>query len=151
MEKKDSETGKKILSQVLASESVLFFKTRNFHWNFVWPTFNDRHKMLNDIYDMLFEEIDSTAESIRKIWEYSPGSMKEFLATSSIQEQEWWVAVWEDVLSILAEDFQKLCDWIWKAAVLAEDIQCYILVDLFTVKLAKYKKTLWFLKSNINI
>jgi len=44
--------------------------------------------MLNDIYDMLFDEIDNTAESIRKVGEYSPGSMKEFLATSSIQEQE---------------------------------------------------------------
>jgi starvation-inducible DNA-binding protein len=76
----------KILARTLADEVVLGAKTRNYHWNVSGPHFHDLHKFFEAQYGQLEEAIDDTAERIRALGEPAPGTLKEFLALTRLQE-----------------------------------------------------------------
>lgn len=76
----------KILGRTLADLSVLATKTRNYHWNVTGPHFNDLHKFFESQYETLEDEIDDTAERIRALGEPAPGSLREFLELTRLQD-----------------------------------------------------------------
>lgn len=75
------------LSKLLADEFVLYTKTRNAHWNVEGADFYDKHKFFEAQYEQLDEIMDSVAERIRSIGHYTPATLKDFLALTSISEQ----------------------------------------------------------------
>ena len=58
-----------------------------FHWNVEGPDFGEIHKFLSKIYQDAFDSIDQTAEYIRTLEEYAPGSFERFQELSLIQGQ----------------------------------------------------------------
>ncbi len=74
------------LAKLLADEFVLYTKTRNAHWNVEGPDFYDKHKMFEDQYKQLEEVVDETAERIRMIGHYAPGTLHEFLDLTELTE-----------------------------------------------------------------
>jgi starvation-inducible DNA-binding protein len=75
-----------ILNRNLCDEYILYTKTRNYHWNVVGPHFNDRHKFLQEQYEILDEIIDEIAERVRTINGRSLGSLSEFLEYGRVKE-----------------------------------------------------------------
>lgn len=75
------------LSRVLADTSILFLKSRNYHWNVVGPLFSNLHEFFETIYVDLDAGADSIAERIRALGFLSPGSYKEFIIISAIKEE----------------------------------------------------------------
>ena len=55
-----------LLSIVLADESVLYIKTRKFHWNVSGESFMELHLLFEKQYTELEESIDEVAERINK-------------------------------------------------------------------------------------
>ncbi|MCL2469502.1 MAG: DNA starvation/stationary phase protection protein [Alphaproteobacteria bacterium] len=76
----------RILNQVLSDTYVILVKTHGYHWNVVGPHFRDLHKLLESQYEALFEAVDEIAERVRALDELALGSMKSFLAKTSIKE-----------------------------------------------------------------
>lgn len=74
------------LSQILADTYVLYLKTQNFHWNVIDDRFNSLHKMFEKQYEELAEAIDELAERIRMLKMPAPGSMRQFLEMTSLEE-----------------------------------------------------------------
>ncbi|HJY22493.1 MAG TPA: ferritin-like domain-containing protein, partial [Hanamia sp.] len=74
------------LNQVLADEVLLYIKTLKFHWNIEGRDFHALHLFLDEQYHQLQIIIDAVAERIRKIGHFASGSMKEFLAGTSLKE-----------------------------------------------------------------
>lgn len=97
-----------ILGRLLADESLLYTKTRNFHWNVTGPSFTEFHKFLEDHYDQLALVIDETAERIRMLGEVSPGSMAEFLKLARLKETPGAVAHADKLLKALLADHEAL-------------------------------------------
>lgn len=98
----------RILAATLADASVLYVKTRNFHWNVTGPHFNDLHKLLESQYDALAESIDEIAERIRALGEVSPGSMAQFLQLARIKEHTGAPPAWRDMLAALLADHEAI-------------------------------------------
>jgi starvation-inducible DNA-binding protein len=96
------------LNQVLSDEFVLYTKTLNFHWNIEGRDFHALHLFLDDQYHQLQIIIDSVAERIRKVGHFATGSMKEFLADASLQEQAGAASVSESMIAQLAADHETL-------------------------------------------
>jgi len=98
------------LKILLASSFVFYLKAHNFHWNVEGPNFSEYHKFLDDLNTEVFEKsIDRTAEFIRVLDQYTPGSLTRFMELSIIQDQvkipraELMLAeLYEDNLKILA-------------------------------------------------
>ena len=74
------------LSKILASEFVLYVKTRNAHWNVEGPDFYSKHKFFEDQFMALEDIVDQVAERIRSLGHYPPGSMALFLELTKLSE-----------------------------------------------------------------
>jgi starvation-inducible DNA-binding protein len=76
------------LKVLLATQYAFVIKAQLFHWNVEGPDFAQMHKFFGKIYDEVYENaIDSTAEYIRILDDYTPGSFERFQELSLIPGQ----------------------------------------------------------------
>jgi starvation-inducible DNA-binding protein len=75
------------LKTLLATEYAFTVKAQQFHWNVEGPDFGQLHKFFNKIYNDVYGAIDPTAEYIRALNEYTPGSFERFAELSRISGQ----------------------------------------------------------------
>jgi len=75
------------LKTLLATEYAFVIKTQYFHWNVEGPDFGQLHKFFQKIYEDVNGAVDPTAEFIRAIGEYTPGSFERFVELSQITGQ----------------------------------------------------------------
>jgi starvation-inducible DNA-binding protein len=76
------------LKTLLATEYAFVLKAQNFHWNVEGPDFAQLHDFFGNIYEEVYENsIDQTAEYIRTLDTYTPGSFERFYEMSLIQGQ----------------------------------------------------------------
>lgn len=96
------------LNKILADEVVLYVKTLKTHWNIVGRDFHALHEFLDEQYNQLQTIIDSVAERIRKVGHFANGSLKQFLADTSLREVSETGPITESMLGELANDHEKL-------------------------------------------
>lgn len=76
------------LKTLLATEAAYALKTQFFHWNVEGPDFVQLHQFFAMLYDDVNDNaIDQTAEYIRTLDEYTPGSFERFVELSRIPGQ----------------------------------------------------------------
>jgi len=76
------------LKTLLATEYAFVIKAQNFHWNVEGPDFAQYHQFFGDLYSEVYENtIDQTAEYIRTLDVYTPGSFERFVELSVITGQ----------------------------------------------------------------
>jgi starvation-inducible DNA-binding protein len=138
------------LNQVLADEFVLYTKTLKFHWNIEGRDFHALHLFLDDQYNQLQTIIDSVAERVRKVGHFAIGSMKEFLAETSLKEHAATTSVAESMLSELVSDHDAL---IRKTRTLIDDFDKKYedkgSSDFITGIMKEHEKMAWMLRSSV--
>ena len=76
------------LKTLLATEYAFVAKSQFFHWNVEGPDFAQLHEFFGDLYEEVYSNsIDRTAEYIRTLDDYAPGSFERFLELSRISGQ----------------------------------------------------------------
>lgn len=76
------------LKTLLATEYAFVVKAQLFHWNVEGPDFAQLHDFFGDIYQEVYDNaIDQTAEYIRTLDDYTPGSFERFQELSEIKGQ----------------------------------------------------------------
>ena len=76
------------LKTLLATEYAYAVKAQFFHWNVEGPDFSQLHGFFAMLYDDVNDNaIDQTAEYIRTLDDYTPGSFERFLELSRISGQ----------------------------------------------------------------
>lgn len=76
------------LKTLLATEYAFVIKAQQFHWNVEGPDFAQLHEFFGEIYQEVYDNaIDRTAEYIRTLDDYTPGSFERFQELSQIQGQ----------------------------------------------------------------
>jgi starvation-inducible DNA-binding protein len=76
------------LKTLLATEYAFSIKAQLFHWNVEGPDFAQLHDFFGNLYEEVYgNSIDKTAEYIRTLDEYAPGSFERFGELSQIQGQ----------------------------------------------------------------
>jgi len=76
-----------LLKVLLASTYAYTIKAQLFHWNCEGKDFYQLHKFFQKVYEDAYDAIDPTAEFIRSIGEYTPGSLTRFHELTRIQDQ----------------------------------------------------------------
>jgi starvation-inducible DNA-binding protein len=84
----DRALSSSILNTLLASEFVVLTQTLNYHWNLVGPEFHDYHLLFDKHYREIFSLIDDIAERVRALGSIALGTLKEFIHSSRIREDE---------------------------------------------------------------
>jgi starvation-inducible DNA-binding protein len=119
------------LKTLLATQYAFVLKAQLFHWNVEGPDFAQLHKFFGKIYEEVYENsIDQTAEFIRILDDYTPGSFERFSELSLISGQtkiprarlmieelfndsEQLIALLNQCFDVAeAEDQQGICDFL---------------------------------------
>ena len=76
------------LKILLATSYAFVIKAQNFHWNIEGSYFPQYHKFFDDLNNEVYENaIDRTAEYIRTLEAYTPGSISRYAELSLIPDQ----------------------------------------------------------------
>ena len=134
------------LKQLLASEYVFYQKLWNFHWNYIWREFTERHKFFNDWREVSEDIIDDLAEQIRQLNDVAIWSLWEFLELSKITENPS-VLVSENSICILYDDNCYLCDWFREAICLCIENKDEVTANLLQEHARNHDKLWWFLSA----
>ncbi|MBZ0285813.1 MAG: DNA starvation/stationary phase protection protein [Anaerolineae bacterium] len=139
-----------ILKPLLADETVLYIKLRNFHWNVTGPQFQPLHALFENQYDELADIIDEVAERIRQHGENAPGTLVEFQKLARLTEQP---GVYPDARTMIANalaDHEALVRQIRQDIdVIDDDADEAGSEDLLTGILQKHQKMAWMLRAHL--
>jgi len=134
------------LSKVLADTYTLYLKTHNFHWNVTGPMFQTLHLMFEQHYNELAIAVDALAERIRALGVAAPGTYKQFVALSSIEEDEG-VPKATDMVRRLVEGHETVARTARATFAIASEANDQPTCDLMTQRLQIHEKTAWMLRS----
>ena len=139
-----------LLQSVLANLSVIYSKTRNFHWNITGPRFHTLHLFLEEQYKELGEASDEVAERIRSLGGFSIGTMQEFIDKAELKEQPGVRPPSDGMIAALVQDHQKIikglredidkCD---------DDYEDTGTADFLTGLMEQHEKLAWMLRAHL--
>ena len=135
------------LKTLLASEYAFVIKTQLFHWNVEGPDFSQLHKFFGKIYEEVYENsIDQTAEYIRILDDYTPGSFERFQELSVIKGQTKIPRARLMIEELLANN-QQMIDLLNETFAVAEQESQQGIMDFLATRIDAHGKHGWMLKS----
>ncbi len=138
------------LSIILADETLLYMKTRKFHWNVSGESFMELHHLFQDQYSELESVIDSVAERIGKLGGKTIGTMKEFLDKATLEESPDIYPDQKEMLTELLNDHEKMVRHIRKDIEGNEELSDAGTVDYLTGLMEQHETTAWILRRYLN-
>lgn len=134
------------LKKVLANSFAFYLKAANYHWNVEGQDFPQYHDFLGELYAEVYASIDKTAEEIRKLGSYAPGSFSRFAELSDI-EDEVKIPTAQVMMVRLLEDNQRVLDSIHACYHLAEQEHKHALANWMAEREDAHNKHAWMLRS----
>jgi len=134
------------LKTLLATQYAFVIKAQFFHWNVEGSDFSQLHKFFGKIYEEVNEAIDATAEYIRILEEYTPGSFERFQELSLITGQIK-VPRAKLMLQELLADNQVLIDLLNQCFAAAEQENQQGIADFIAGRIDAQGKHGWMLKA----
>lgn len=134
------------LKTLLADSVVFMFKAQSYHWNVEGPHFSELHGLFGKIYEDVFVAIDRTAEHIRALDEYCPGSLKRFGELTTIEEDVKIPTASVMVTRLLSAN-QQMIDTLGKALSEAKIANNEGVINFLGERLETHTKHGWMLRS----
>lgn len=136
------------MNVVLANTFCMYLLAHKYHWNVEGPHFSTYHKFFGELYEQIFDEIDKTAEQIRALGAYAPGTIKEFEMLSTMTDSAE-VPGTKTMFARLFAANATMKDTLTAARNLAERDGNYGLVNYLEDRLDQHSKIGWMLRSHM--
>lgn len=140
------ETLIELMKKVLADSYAFTIKAQNYHWNVEGPNFPQYHEFFGKLYEEVYSSIDTTAEEIRALGSYAPGSFSRFQELSDIEDETGFPVPAEMFRKLLADN-QVIIETLTTAFGLADNFNEQGLADYIAGRIDAHKKHDWMLKS----
>ena len=140
------ETLIELMKKLMADTFAMYLKTHNYHWNVEGANFQEYHAFFGTLYLELHAAVDPTAEQIRALDSYAPGSFKRFAELTEI-EDELNIPEARQMIRNLIVDNQTILDTLVMATKLAESMDKRGLVNFLEGRIDIHSKHAWMLKS----
>lgn len=134
------------LKTLLATAYAFVVKAQFFHWNVEGPDFSQYHKFFGKLYEDVYGSLDPTAEYIRILDEYTPGSFERFQELSQIQGQTK-VPRAQLMFTELLADNQTMIDLLNRCFQSAADARQEGIANFIAERIDAHGKHGWMLKS----
>jgi starvation-inducible DNA-binding protein len=131
---------------ILATSFSLYLKAHNYHWNVTGPNFAQYHTFFEDLYNEIWQSLDTTAEEIRKLGSFVPGSLTRYAEITRI-EDETNIPEAAMMFQRLAADNDKLLDLLYMSRTTADTINAAGTLDYLESRIGVHEKHAWMLKS----
>ena len=135
------------LKTILATAYALSIKAQNFHWNVEGPDFPQYHDFFGNFYEEVYNNtIDRTAELIRQLDSYTPGSILRYAELSQIQDQ---TKIPRAILMMeeLYQDNAVILDMYKQAFHVAEEADEQGIANFIAERIDAHGKHQWMLRS----
>ncbi len=138
------------LAALLADTYVLTVKTQNYHWNVMDEDFRALHEFFEEQYNEMVPAIDILAERIRKLGQFSPGSMTEMLKLTDLKEDTNHNEPAKQMIANLLADHQHMISHLKKGIKEADEGDDPGTQDMLTDRLRAHEKHAWMLAASLN-
>jgi len=139
------------LAKILADETVLYFKTKNAHWNIEGDDFYDKHKFFEGQFGQLDIIIDSVAERIRTLGHYVSGSLSGFLELTHLSEDDLINTESNTFMADLLSDHESIVVFLRENIHrFGGEFRDFGTSDFITGIMEEHEKMAWFLRSHLN-
>jgi starvation-inducible DNA-binding protein len=98
------------------------------------------------LYTEVWESLDTTAEEIRKLGSFAPGSLSRYLEITRIQD-ELNIPNAEVMFQRLAADNDTLLEQLYRARTTADEVNAAGTLDYLESRIGVHEKYSWMLKS----
>lgn len=137
-----------ILKIVLADETLLYQKLRNYHWNVTGPQFFALHAAFQNQYKEIADVVDEVAERIRQFGVFAPGTMEELRQITRLSEQPGIVPDARTMVSNLVTDHESVIRNLRGDIEMIDEKDDEVgAVDLLTSILQQHQKMAWMLRA----
>lgn len=137
-----------ILNRVLADEYVLYTKTRNYHWNVLGIHFDPLHKLFQEQYEQLEQEIDDIAERARAVGVFAVGTLQEFASLTRLSEEPGQYPDARTMIANVLHDHESIIRFLRVDLVTCDEQYGDIGTnDFLTGLMERHEKTAWMLRS----
>ena len=136
------------LKIVLANTYAMYFKAHGFHWNVEGKDFSQFHSFFSGIYEELFGAVDTIAEEIRALDEYSPYNMSELSSMTTVKESNIYGVDVSGMLADLIDANGSVIEALNSAHQLAEAENNRGLVNLLEERLDVHAKHGWMIRAS---
>jgi len=136
-----------ILNTLLSDETVLYMKTRNYHWNVEGDNFIELHKLYEAQYTELEEIIDEIAERIRYLGHYAEGRLKDFIRTTRLAEEEYTSDQIVQLQNQLSDHESIIMNIRKEIDLVGEEYKDAGTADFITGVMKQHEKIAWFIRS----
>jgi starvation-inducible DNA-binding protein len=133
---------------VMADTFKFYLLAHNYHWNVEGPDFKQYHQLFSDIYEEVFEALDTIAEEIRAMGSHVPGSIGRFQELSRLDDEREQ----PDALTMvyrLSQQNELILRSIQEAYVEAEAAGNHGFSNLMAERQSAHKKHGWMLKATL--
>jgi starvation-inducible DNA-binding protein len=135
------------LKILLATEYAFSLKAQQFHWNVEGPDFAQLHKFFGKLYEEVYKNsIDRTAEYIRALGDYAPGSYERYGELTVIKGQTKIPRARLMIEELLANNGQML-DLLNETFATAEQENQQGIVNFIAERVDAHQKHGWMLRS----
>lgn len=135
-----------LMRKVLADSFAFYLKAHNFHWNVEGHDFKQFHDLFSGIYEEVYGSIDTTAEEIRALDAFAPGSLKVFSELTSIADNNNALKANEMAQQLLIDN-QKVLATLMEAYRLADRFNELGLANYLQDRMDAHKKHGWMLRA----
>lgn len=134
------------MKELLATSFSFYLKSHFFHWNVTGSNFAEYHTYLGDLYEEVFSSIDTTAEEIRKLGEFAPGSLSRFMELSSVLDSVH-IPSPSRMMEILHADNETVLAKLRHSHALADKCGAIGTSNYLEDRISAHEKHAWMLKS----
>lgn len=139
-----------LLNQDLADSYLLLVKTKKYHWDVVGPQFRTLHKLWEEHYEKLTENIDALAERVRTLGGYPLGTMEGFLKVATLKEHAGEVPTATGMVANLVDDHEQIIRNLREHVDLSsEEFHDEGTADFLTGLMEEHEEIAWMLRSFI--
>lgn len=135
------------LNKVLADTFGMYYKAHAYHWNVVGPDFSQYHKFLGEIYEELFNAVDTIAEHVRAIDGMPPNRLSALKDMMTISEADPTNAM--EMLNDLNLTNNLVLVTLMRAYQLADDADELGLANFIQDRIDIHQKHGWMLKATL--
>lgn len=135
-----------IMKVLLASTFAYYLKAHFFHWSVEGKDFYQYHKFFQKIYEDSYGVVDPTAEFIRTLDEYAPGSFARYNELSRIPDQTK-IPRAELMLKELLHDSHTMVELLNECFAAAEAENKQDIANFIAERLTATNKFIWMISS----
>jgi starvation-inducible DNA-binding protein len=138
------------LNKLLSDEVILYFKTRNYHWNIEGSNFHEMHLFYENQFNQLDEIMDQVAERIRIIGHYTEARLVDYLKLTNLLESPYTNAQNDQLKNLLASHETIINNLRRLIPLFADKYKDFGSSDFVTQLIGKHENMAWMVRAYFN-